>query len=201
MKTQNYLRDKPLQLRFQEHLSDRRVDVRALAARSLAALDQFDPLVKELSDARQYSFWGAEVESLRAAINRSPDTAAKVRDSLERLRAKENQTLFRLLWGYSPQQLAVSTVKEKDGTPRDGAARELLTWLENPEMDVRVLAIDNLRLITGAQLGYRPEKSPDVPTNRLPISKWRDRLKTGKIAYKSPPTPLTERKPLDRPRE
>ena len=177
--------EKPLTLALMEKMQDRRVNVRALASRCLGFLDEFEPLLKELSDGRQYSFWTGEFHALRHAIMRSPETAAHLRASIERLRWPDAKTLYRLLWAYSPEQL------EKDG------ASQLVKLLEHEEMDIRVLTFQNLLSITGVQEFYRPEKRPDQ--NRGAIQNWKERLAKGTIAYRSEPSPLEPYKPLDRP--
>ncbi len=175
-------REKPLEVRLQELLTDPAVDMRALAARCLGYLDQFEPLVKDLGNVQQKAFWAMEIEALHHAVSRGPETAAKLRDAAEGLRVKKGLALYRLLWGYSAEQLA------------DIGAAELVDLLESPDVDIRVLAADNLRRITGALNNYRPEKRPDE--NKLPINRWKDRVKVGNIGYKVLPAPFMERVPL-----
>ncbi len=176
---------KALEVRFQELLIDPAVDVRVLAARCLGYLDQFEPLLKDLGIVQQKAFWALEIDVLRHALGRSPQVAANLKESAEGLRVKQGKAIYRLLWGYSPEQLA------------DIGAAELVDFLESPDVDIRVLASDNLRRITGALNNYRPEKRPDE--NKLPINKWKDRLKDTAampIAYKVEPSPFMERIPL-----
>ena len=175
-------RAKPVHVTLAELMGDRRVDVRALAARCLASLGEFEPLIKELSSPQQKSFWASEVDVLRQSLTRGPEVGEQIRQSLERLRPQEAATLYRLLWGYSPEQLA-----------GDGA-KELVEMLESPAMDVRVLASDTLRQVTGAQLLYRPEKAPSE--NRASINRWRERQAEGSIAYAVSPSPVPAHKAL-----
>jgi hypothetical protein len=167
---------KPLNLSLQEMTQDRRIEVRALSARCLATLEEFDPILRELNDPRQYSYWTSEIDALKQAISRSPQTAAQVAAALERVRGNEAKELYRLLWGYSPDQL------EK------GAAPQLVRLLEHDQMDIRILTFYNLVAITGAQEFYRPERPPTQV--RAAIQNWKDRLAKGTIAYKQPPSPL-----------
>ena len=167
---------------MQEASQDRRVEVRSLSARCQVVLDEFEPMIRELSDARQYSFWNIEIDALKSALNRSPQAAADIKATLERLRGADAAELYRLLWGYSPEQL------EK------GAAAQLVKFLEHEQMDVRVLAFHNLVAITGAQEYYRPERLPSQM--KAPIQNWKDRLAKGGITYKAPPSPLEALKPL-----
>jgi hypothetical protein len=176
---------KPLILSLQEQATDRRVEVRSLVARCLALLDEFEPVIHELSDNRQYSFWPTEVDSLRLALARSPETAAQIKAVLERQRSSDAVDLQRLLSGYSAADL------EK------GGAAQLVKFLEHEQMDVRVLAFYNLVSITGEQHLYRPEKPPGQV--RGAISSWKERLTSGKIAYKALPSPLENYKPLGAP--
>jgi hypothetical protein len=165
--------ERPLNLSLQETMKDRRVEVRALTARCLAALGDFEAILRELNDANQYSFWPGEFDALRHAINHGPEVAAKLRETLNLVRAGEAKDLYRMLWGYSEDQL-----------PK-GAADQLIRNLESDQIDIRVLAYLNLASITGATTYYRPEK----PTAQA-IKTWKDRRDKGTIAYRTPPSPL-----------
>jgi hypothetical protein len=173
---------KPLNLSLQERLTDRRVNVRALIARCLGNLDEFEPILKDLADPKLASYWAAEVDVLRQAILRSPETAGKLHVTIERAREKDAPILIRLIWGFNAEDL------EKAG------ALQLVKHLKHDEMDVRVLTFLNLIDITGAQEFYRPEKKPDL--NAAAIRNWESRLDKGTIAYKSPPSPLETYKPM-----
>ena len=177
--------EKPVHVRLQELMSDRRVDVRALASRCLTSLGEFEPIIEELSNSQQKAFWAAEVQTLREALARGVEEAALIRQTLETLRPEVAETMYRLLWGYSAEQL------------EGGADKELMALLESPEMDVRVLVIDTLREITDAQLLYRPEKSP--ADNRASILRWNQLQAKGGVVYKEPPSPLPALKPLPPP--
>ena len=177
--------DKPLNLSLAEALEHRQVNVRSLAARCLANLDEFEPLLKELNDPRQYSFWNGEFVTLRQCLQRGPESAAELKATLDRLRPDEAAELYRLLWGYSEDQLA----KEE--------AANLVKQLESEHMDVRVLAIQNLMTITGAMEFYRAEKKPE--DSRAAIQAWRSRLAKMNITYKIAPAAIEPYKPLDKP--
>lgn len=176
---------KSLNIALQETAQDRRVEVRALSARCLAVLDEFDQAIRELGDNRQYSFWTAEIDALQHALSRSPHSAGLVRAALDRLRGSDGRDLYRMLWGFSPDQL------EK------GAAAQLVKFLEHDQMDIRVLAFHNLVAITGAQEFYRPERSPTQM--RAAIQNWKERLAKGGIAYKQLPSPIEGYKPIAQP--
>ena len=179
--------DKPLNLSLQELLTDRRVNVRALSARCLASLGIFEPILKDLNDPRLASYWASEVAVLQQAIQQGPETAAKLRVAIERSRAQDAGILYRLIWGFSQEDL------EK------GGSLQLIKHLKHEEMDVRVLTFLNLIAITGAQEFYRPEKSPSDRSSAGPIRNWEMRQSKGTIIYKTPPTPLESYKPLPKP--
>lgn len=168
----------PIRLTLNELLEDRRVEVRSLAVRCLSYLGQYEPFINELNDAFQKSYWDDSFDALRDAIARSPDSAAEVRAAFERQRGADGEKLYRMLWGYSPDQLAA------------GAAEELVNNLGHERMDFRVLAFENLRRITGMTLLYRPEYTERK--NQANVQRWRERLKDMAIAYETPPTPLPE---------
>jgi hypothetical protein len=97
---------------------------------------------------------------------RSQQTAAQVREAFQHQRGPDDgPALFRMLWGYNEQQIA------------DGATGRLLELLDHDDLDYRVLAIWNLRRITGLNLPYYPDHSADE--RRRHIQRWRDKLQTG----------------------
>ena len=168
--------ERPITLSLQELTGHRRSEVRHLAARSLAYLDEFEPMIEALDDPVHKIAWPAYYDAFRQALARGPQTAELVRSELERLRGEDAEVLYRLLWGYSPEQL------------RSGAAESLVDFLDHPDMDVRVLAFQNLLRITGMTQLYFPEQSEEG--RRRAIHAWRQRLQAGEIVYKTPPTPL-----------
>lgn len=175
--------ERSLNVSLNEMMKDRRVEVRSLAARCLAAIGDFEAVIRELADVNQYSFWSGEFEALRRALSRGPDTAAKVHETLNLLRAADAKDLYRLLWGYSEEQL------EK------GAAKQLVDFLKHEQTDVRVLAFVNLVSITGVQSLYQPQKPP--AQMKTPIRDWEERLKKATIIYKGPPSPLDRYRPVE----
>lgn len=177
--------ERSLNLALQEIMKDRRVEMRALAARCLVALDDFEPALRELSDPNQYSFWTGQFEALRQALSRGKETAARLHETINLLRPMQAKEIYRLLWGYSEAQLEM------------GGASELVRLLESDQMDVRVLAHLNLVSITGAREFYRPERPP--AQMKTAIQSWRDRMTKGVIIYRLPPSPLDIYKPATAP--
>lgn len=73
-----------------------------------------------------------------------------------------------------------------------GSAATLVKALESNEVDVRVVALDSLRRITGLMLMYRPEKP--LASNTTSVQKWKEKLKDNLITNRLPPNPLNEYK-------
>lgn len=161
--------DKPLDITLAEHAVGRRIEIRSLAARSLAAIDQFEPLLGELNDPRQYAYWASDIDALRLALSRGSDTAQRVYATLQNRRPENAKHMYDMLLGATDEQLT------------EGSAAELVKALESNEIDMRVVAMDSLRRITGLMNMYRPEKP--LASNATSIQKWKQQLKENQIHY------------------
>ncbi len=149
----------PARLALKEFAENRRIEVRALADRSLALLGDYEPLVEALNLESERPNWPQNVDALRFALALGPEHAALVRETFVKLRRDNSTELYRLLWGYTPAQLEM------------GEALKLVDRLDHPALDMRVLAFLNLRQIAGLDYGYRPEKTE---ISRQPsLRKWR----------------------------
>jgi hypothetical protein len=173
---------RPLSLCLQEQVSSRLVEVRALAIRCLGLLNQFDPYINAWNDEDLRSYWDRLVDSARFNATRSPQVAQLVRETFERLRGEDGTQLYRLLWGFSPQQL------------EQNAAAGLVELLSADSMDLRVLAFANLMRITERSHMYRPEREPS--RQKAAILRWHNTLQEGGITYQTPPPTMPER-PVD----
>jgi hypothetical protein len=171
--------DRPLTVSLQEQVTNRLVEVRTLAVRSLGQLGDFEAFVDALNDSDLRSYWHVLFEGLQNGMAMDPKTATDVRVAVERLRGDDGRILFRLLRGYSPAQL------------NEGGARELVELLENPSMDIRVLAYENLKRITQKTHLFRPDREPRQ--QKPAVLNWRKSLENGTIVYKDPPPALPER--------
>lgn len=176
--------DQPLDISLAEQAVGRLVEVRSLAARSLASLDEFEAIIGELNDTRQYSYWAGDIDALRNAIARSPASAAKVLATLQNQRPQNAKVIYEMLLGASDEQLA------------GGGAVTLVKSLESNEVDVRVVALDTLRRTTGLMLMYRPEKP--LASNTTSIQKWKEKLKDNLIINRTAPIPTNEYKALQK---
>jgi len=162
--------DRPAGLGLRELAEHRQKEIRWLAVRSLGYLGEFDPMVIALNDADRQLDWPDYVEELRAAVDRTPQGAAAVRQALEKRFGSDAQDMYRMLWGYTNADL------------EGGEDARLVRALEHPTLAVRVLAFWNLKQITGMGLFYEPESPP--AKRRLPYQRWEERRKAGEIRHR-----------------
>lgn len=166
--------DRPVSLGLKELTESRRLEVRSLAIRSSAYVGQFDPFVAALNDDLQRANWTTHIDALRAAMARGPEVAAQVRATFEKQRGEEGRELYRMLWGYTVDDLK-----------NEGA--KLVRYLDHEALDFRELAIWNLQNATGMTLAY---KAYDPPAKRrTSVMKWKEKLAEGKLVPAAPAVP------------
>ena len=134
----------------------RKKEVRILAAASSLFVGEFEPLVKALNDSDQKRAWETHIADLRQALALSPDVAARVRQAFVNIRGEEAaEDLMEMVVGYNSRQIG-----ESREAVQTGVLTTILKWLGHDSLDYRVLAIHNLREITGGvSKGYRPDDS------------------------------------------
>jgi hypothetical protein len=155
--------DRPVSLALQELTDHRRQEVRYLAARSLALIDDFQPLLPLLNNDDYDAVWPTLIESLRSALARGPEVSEKVRLGFEEQRGDDGKTLYRVLRGFTKEELL------------SGAAVELVDLMDNDSLDIRVLAYNTLRTsIPGAvpTFNYRPEGT--ASNRQQPVRSFRN---------------------------
>ena len=150
-----------------ELTNHRQKEVRWLAVRCLGYMGQFDPMVAVLNDASHKLDWPDYIGTIRAAVWRSPKLAAGVRQAMEKRYGDEAAALYRMLWGYSLEDL------------KDRQAKILVEHLDHDTLAFRVLSFWNLKEITGWGLFYKPELT--AAKRRQAVQKWWDRLESGEI--------------------
>ncbi len=158
---------RPVTLSLAELVNGRRLEVRSLAARSSVYIGQFEPFVAALNDPDQHARWAGHIETLREALALGPGVAEKAREAFLRRRGDDGQALYRMLWGYSNEDL------------RSGAAQQLVNYLDHDSLDYRVLAFWNLEQITGYGLNYRPDYS--AARRQQSVRRWQERLAAGAV--------------------
>jgi len=182
------LPDRPSSLILKELATSRLREVRSLAIRSGCYLGSFDACIAALNEKDEKALWPIYIEELRSAVARNPDTAGQVRSALEKQRAADAPALFRMLWGYTTDDL------------KNGADRDLVDALNHDSPDMRVLSFWNLQNITGpATLGYDPRDT--AAKRKTAVNAWKDKLKKGKIMPRSLATSSTSKSSATKNRE
>jgi hypothetical protein len=165
--------DESLDRSLHEATLFRRSEVAALAGQTMLLLGQGDVYFGGdgiLSEPKQRQYWPDHFKALVATLDRGPESAELLMKAIAKMDQANARVLYRLLVGYSQKQLA------------DGGDEELVQFLDSESMAVRVLALENLREITGTTLYFRAET--DNRVRRTPaIRKWMVRQKKGDIRW------------------
>jgi hypothetical protein len=157
--------DRPVALTLRELVDHRLKEVGWLAIRSLGYIGQFEPMVAVLNMPEQARFWDDYIMQLQMALDRGPETAARVRLALEKRYPQDPGALYRMLWGYDAKDL------------QNGQAAGLVDYLDHDWLAFRVLSFyDIKKLLNGTRYFYQP----DYPASKrqAAINKFRDRLQT-----------------------
>ena len=169
----NVTSDRSAALSLKEQADSKRLEVRSLAACSLAYLGDFDPLLLALKDNMLKAYWSDQYQTLKECMMLDRAVASQIRDGLEQRHGEEGEELFRVLWGYSSQQLA------------DGGAEDLVRFLDHSSSDFRIAAIETLKSITGTTSLYLPHFTE--AQRRSAVFKWREKLGQNQIRYSELP--------------
>ena len=176
-----------LTLSLSENAAARRTDVRLLSSRCLAALNDFEAAVALFSEAdKRYQFaWPALFGELQAAVARGPQTADDVYKTFEKLYGGDAGKLYRMLLGYTDEQLAA------------GAAAELVENLDNDRVEFRILSFENLKRISGKTYLYVPVQSEKSRQSK--VARWRTELRKGNLTVRQQRTDVAEWQRLSAP--
>lgn len=153
-----------------EALQNRRAEVAAMAAQILTLADDYSFLVGPtgmLNDDRFRSHWTTLIDAARERISTSAESFEALKSSLAVQDVQRGALLFQILVGYSNPELKLS------------AAERLVNLLESEFLDERILAIYQLKRITGKDLGYQPDR----PSRGL-VQDWKRLWRTGGITPK-----------------
>ncbi len=151
-------------------------EVKWLALRCLGYLGQFDDVVLALNNEANKLVWSDYIDELRAAVGRDAESAAAVRLALEKQFPQQAADLYRMLWGYTNQDL-------QNGNPPSD--RTLVAGLDDDLLAMRVLSYWNLRDITGQGAAYQPEQP--AARRAQAVRRWRQRLEAKEIRYADEP--------------
>ncbi len=166
------LANRPVSLALREMLADRRSEFGRLAIRSLCEIGEVEPLVATLNNEKRTPIWSETVTALRTFVRQSPESAKKVREVLEKTYGEQGGELFRMLWGYSDEQLAA------------GQDSQLVKALGSPLLATRVLAYWTLRDIVPVGPYYKPDTT--LPKRQQAAKRWEDQQKKGLIRHQKP---------------
>ncbi|TWT69075.1 hypothetical protein [Crateriforma conspicua] len=164
-------------LELREALDFRRSEVGALAGQTLLALGQPDVFFGSaglLNRPRQRLHWQSHFEALLDYVNTSPEHAQAVFDAIGRMEMADQPILTELLIGLTNKQLAA------------GADAGLVGNLDSPSMSVRVLAVENLRQITGTTAYFNAAET-NQSKRQNDLKKWQIRVRKGDIRYPDSP--------------
>lgn len=164
--------DKAVSVALREMVGDRRAENVQLALRCLAQLGDYDDFMPLLRDPTQrYSTWERYVLMLVEALDFGPEYAGRVRDALVKQHGPNGEPLYRILWGYSDDEL------------KNGSAQYLVEMLDHADLEYRIFAIWTLCDITGQPPGGYLPQDPQ-PRRKAAILKWEQKLKDGLIVRK-----------------
>jgi hypothetical protein len=169
--------DRPVDIQLLELFKGRdRKEVKSLVARSSIYVGLFAPFVDALRDSQlKWPTWKTHIETLRAAMAHSPESAEKVWESLAEQRGRQAANdLYEMLCGYNADQIGRTPEEMKVG-----AISQLIDRLENDSLDYRVLAVYDLWEVTGKQL--MPNPAANATVRKQNVRRWRDRLESGEL--------------------
>jgi hypothetical protein len=169
--------DRPVDIQLLELFKGRdRREVKSLVTRSSIHVGLIAPFIDALRDSEQkWPTWRTHIETLRAAMAQSPESAELVFKALVDQRGRSAAAdLYEMLCGYNAEQIGTTPEQLKTG-----ALAKLVDWLEEDSLDYRVLAIHDLWEITGKQLMPNPAANPTV--RKQSVRRWRDRLESGEL--------------------
>jgi hypothetical protein len=126
--------------------NDRNPKISELAAKTLALTRQYPTLVEVLAQVPHDEAVEAAAKGLRAWLPLAPNNVTVLQKELATVFVPAVEDIvLRLLWGYNG-----------DDARNLDTSKQLVEWLDNDKLAVRVLAIDQISLLTGGQtLRYR----------------------------------------------
>ena len=104
--SQSLSTERPARRGLLELMTRPQKDVHWLSLRCLAYVGYFHNLVEAMNDSAHKLVWEEYIDELHAAVARDSDTAAAVRLELESQYPQQAAMLYRMLWGYTDDDLA-----------------------------------------------------------------------------------------------
>ena len=131
-----------------------------------------------LNDEEQESAWDRVINEMRSILATDPDALPAIREAVDKQHEDPAETavVMEMLMGYDSSQLGE--------TPQEiekGPIGALLTWMNDDDRDIRVLAFRNIRDLTG--LGALGQYSPlqDIDRRTKALQSWYKRLDEGTL--------------------
>ena len=152
---------------LQSMATNRRPETRAIAAQTLALLNNWDWVAhpkSSLSDVRDRTFWAALLDRTRQILAAHPDYVEPLAAKLKQLEPSTAEWRLMLWLGLDTAQLQADEGKK------------IMTSLESEALIERILAIQQLQRATGKDLGYQAGEP-----NRTIIGQWTRELSSGKL--------------------
>ena len=145
---EGFLPDQPVSLSIGTVAkNDKNPKISELAAKTLALTRQYPTLVEVLAQVPHDEAVEAAAKGLRAWLPLAPNNVTLLQKELSMVFVPAVEDIvLRLLWGYN----------ERDDGRNLDTSKQLVEWLDNDKLAVRVLAIDQISDLTGGQtLRYR----------------------------------------------
>ena len=161
-------------LGLHEATSFRRSEIGALSAQTLLLMGRGQVFFGGdglLSNPKHHSHWQQYFATLRSMVDRNPDSATQVQVAIAEMQSADLDAIAKLLTGFSNKQLEA------------GGDAKLVQWLNAEALSVRVMALENLREITGTTLFFRPQDT--LKRREMAARKWEARLRKGDIRRES----------------
>jgi hypothetical protein len=135
-----------------------------LAARCLALTDQYAALVQTLAESDHEETRAVAAQGLRTWLGQGPDRGALLKRELAgHYPDDEGQTVYRLLWGLTPD----------DGKDKITSI-QTVELLRSAHVEIRELAFQQLVQLTGRKYDYRP--SDGASQRERAIQRWASHL-------------------------
>ena len=152
---------------LQSLATNRRPETRAIAAQTLALLNNWDWVAQpkgSLSDVRDRTFWAALLDRTRQILAAHPEYVDTLGNQLKQLDPGTAQWRLALWLGLDAGQLQAEEGKK------------IVASLENEALIERILAIQQLQRATGKDLGYQAGEP-----NRTIVGQWTRELSSAKL--------------------
>jgi hypothetical protein len=165
-------RDEPIEPQLTKLTEDLRVEVVTMATRMLNWLGYYEPLFQLLDKENNKTVWSKSIEGFRQDLANNDELATAVTEAIKNNKESGLDVMFQMLIGFNNEQLA------------KGADRMIVDQLSSDVLAYRVLAIENLRQITGSTYLYRPEV--DEQFRKSKVRRWNLAVDRKKIRFAEP---------------